>query len=118
VVHGAVAADLGIEGTEAIEATGAIGAEADADFEPRAVEPLAAVRNGSSSLQEMVMGRITFQKRQKEMKRQEKQRMKAERRAQKKLAKNTESGAQTETGAQTEVIDTVTVSTSSEPESL
>jgi hypothetical protein len=35
----------------------------------------------------MVMSRITFQKRQKEMKRQEKQRMKAERRAQKKLAK-------------------------------
>ena len=36
------------------------------------------------------MGRITFQKRQKEMKRQEKQRAKAERRAQKKLAKNAE----------------------------
>ena len=33
------------------------------------------------------MGRITSQKRQKEMKRQEKQRAKAERRAQKKLAK-------------------------------
>lgn len=33
------------------------------------------------------MSRITFQKRQKEMKRQEKQRAKAERRAQKKLAK-------------------------------
>jgi hypothetical protein len=32
------------------------------------------------------MSRITFQKRQKEMKRQEKQRAKAERRAQKKLA--------------------------------
>jgi hypothetical protein len=39
------------------------------------------------------MSRITFQKRQKEMKRLEKQRMKAERRAQKKLAKNTESEA-------------------------
>jgi hypothetical protein len=33
------------------------------------------------------MSRITFQKRQKEMKRQEKQKAKAERRAQKKLAK-------------------------------
>lgn len=53
------------------------------------------------------MARITFQKRQKEMKRQEKQRMKAERRAQKKLAKNTENGAQTET---------VSVPTESEPE--
>ncbi len=37
------------------------------------------------------MARITFQKRQKEMKRLEKQRMKAERRAQRKLAKGTES---------------------------
>jgi hypothetical protein len=45
----------------------------------------------------MVMARITFQKRQKEMKRQEKQRMKAERRAQKKLARNSETGEQTET---------------------
>lgn len=36
------------------------------------------------------MGRITFQKRQKEMKRLEKQKMKAERRAQRKLAKNAE----------------------------
>lgn len=34
------------------------------------------------------MARITFQKRQKEMKRMEKQRMKAERRAQRKLEKN------------------------------
>jgi hypothetical protein len=34
------------------------------------------------------VGRISFQKRQKEMKRQEKQRMKAEKRAQRKLAKN------------------------------
>lgn len=34
------------------------------------------------------MARITFQKRQKEMKRIEKQRMKAERRAQRKLEKN------------------------------
>jgi hypothetical protein len=34
------------------------------------------------------MGRITFQKRQKEMKRQEKQKMKAEKRALRKLAKN------------------------------
>ena len=39
------------------------------------------------------MSRITFQKRQKEMKRLEKQRMKAERRAQRKMAKNTESTA-------------------------
>ena len=37
------------------------------------------------------MARITFQKRQKEMKRQEKQRMKAEKRAQRKIAKNAES---------------------------
>ena len=36
------------------------------------------------------MARITFQKRQKEMKRQEKQRMKAERRVQRKLAKTAE----------------------------
>jgi hypothetical protein len=36
------------------------------------------------------MARITFQKRQKEMKRLEKQRMKAERRAQRKLAKGAE----------------------------
>lgn len=36
------------------------------------------------------MARITFQKRQKEMKRQEKQRMKAEKRAQRKIAKNAE----------------------------
>lgn len=36
------------------------------------------------------MARITFQKRQKEMKRQEKQRMKAEKRAQRKMAKNAE----------------------------
>jgi len=34
------------------------------------------------------MGRITFQKRQKEMKRQEKQQMKAQRRAERKLAKS------------------------------
>lgn len=34
------------------------------------------------------MGRISFQKRQKEMKRQEKQRMKAEKRAQRKITKN------------------------------
>ncbi len=36
------------------------------------------------------MARITFQKRQKEMKRLEKQRAKAERRAERKLAKGTE----------------------------
>ena len=34
------------------------------------------------------MGRISFQKRQKEMKRQEKQRMKAEKRALRKIEKN------------------------------
>jgi NTP pyrophosphatase (non-canonical NTP hydrolase) len=34
------------------------------------------------------MGRISFQKRQKEMKRQEKRQMKAEKRAQRKLEKN------------------------------
>jgi hypothetical protein len=39
------------------------------------------------------LARITFQKRQKEMKRQEKQRMKAEKRAQRKIAKNAESEA-------------------------
>jgi hypothetical protein len=38
----------------------------------------------------MFMSRITFQKRQKEMKRMEKQKMKAERRAQRKIAKNSE----------------------------
>lgn len=42
------------------------------------------------------MSRITFQKRQKEMKRQEKQRMKAERRAQRKLAKVAGDAPQTE----------------------
>ena len=36
------------------------------------------------------MGRISFQKRQKEMKRQEKQQMKAQRRAERKVAKNSE----------------------------
>ena len=44
------------------------------------------------------MARITFQKRQKEMKRQEKQRMKAEKRAQRKIAKNAE--AESEAAAQ------------------
>jgi len=43
------------------------------------------------------MSRITFQKRQKEVKRLEKQRLKAERRAQKKIARNTENEAQAET---------------------
>lgn len=36
------------------------------------------------------MGRMTFQKRQKEMKRQEKRQRKAERRVERKLAKNAE----------------------------
>jgi hypothetical protein len=44
------------------------------------------------------MGRISFQKRQKEMKRQEKQQMKAQRRAERKLAK----GSETEDGAPSE----------------
>ena len=50
------------------------------------------------------MGRISFQKRQKEMKRQEKQQMKAERRAQRKLAKSsgTEGGVD-EFGVSTDV---------------
>lgn len=42
------------------------------------------------------MARITFQKRQKEMKRLEKQRMKAERRQQRKLAKSAEHQAPVE----------------------
>jgi hypothetical protein len=41
-----------------------------------------------SENQETPMGRISFQKRQKEMKRQEKKQMKAEKRAQRKLDKN------------------------------
>ena len=72
----------------------------------------------NTQIQEMVMGRITFQKRQKEMKRQEKQRMKAERRAQKKLAKNTEGGAPTgtmENIESMESVETVPVPTDSEP---
>lgn len=40
------------------------------------------------------MGRITFQKRQKEMKRQEKQQRKAERRMERKLAKSVEASAE------------------------
>jgi hypothetical protein len=48
------------------------------------------------------MSRITFQKRQKEMKRQEKQRMKAERRAQRKLAKNAEGGVPPEIEVQSD----------------
>lgn len=39
------------------------------------------------------MARITFQKRQKEMKRQERQRIKAEKRARRKMTKNAESEA-------------------------
>ncbi len=39
------------------------------------------------------MARITFQKRQKEMKRKEKRQLKAEKRAQRKIAKNVESEA-------------------------
>lgn len=61
------------------------------------------------------MSRITFQKRQKEMKRMEKQKMKAERRAQRKIAKNTET---TENEAQPETIvqdETLSVPPESEP---
>lgn len=47
------------------------------------------------------MGRISFQKRQKEMKRQEKRQMKAEKRAQRKLAKNGEGVAEPELTAET-----------------
>ena len=43
------------------------------------------------------MGRISFQKRQKEMKRQEKRQMKAEKRAQRKLEKNSEAISPSET---------------------
>ena len=45
------------------------------------------------------MARITFQKRQKEMKRQEKRQMKAEKRAQRKIAKNAESEAAVESSS-------------------
>lgn len=44
------------------------------------------------------MGRMSFQKRQKEMKRQEKQQRKAERRVQRKLAKNEEEKGATPSG--------------------
>jgi hypothetical protein len=47
------------------------------------------------------MGRISFQKRQKEMKRQEKRQMNAEKRAQRKLAKNGEGVAEPELTAET-----------------
>jgi hypothetical protein len=50
------------------------------------------------------MGRISFQKRQKEMKRQEKQQMKAQRRAERKIAKNTEAeGGAPQAGATAEI---------------
>jgi hypothetical protein len=42
------------------------------------------------------VARITFQKRQKEMKRKEKRQMKAEKRAQRKIAKNAEPEAEVE----------------------
>jgi hypothetical protein len=42
------------------------------------------------------MGRISFQKRQKEMKRQEKRQMKAEKRAQRKLEKSSPAVSQSE----------------------
>jgi hypothetical protein len=43
------------------------------------------------------MGRISFQKRQKEMKRQEKRQMKAEKRAQRKLEKSSQAVSPSET---------------------
>jgi hypothetical protein len=46
------------------------------------------------------MGRITFQKRQKEMKRQEKQKMKAERREQRKLEKPADPDASIDTSSE------------------
>ena len=48
------------------------------------------------AIEEISMSRITFQKRQKEMKRLEKQRLKAERRAQRRQAKNAGNEAPTE----------------------
>lgn len=47
------------------------------------------------------MGRMTFQKRQKEMKRQEKRQKKAERRVERKLAKNAEDKDATSVGQAT-----------------
>lgn len=46
------------------------------------------------------MGRITFQKRQKEMKRQEKQKLKAERREQRKLEKPADPDASIDTSSE------------------
>ena len=46
------------------------------------------------------MGRITFQKRQKEMKRQEKQKIKAERREQRKLEKPADPDASIDTSSE------------------
>ncbi|MFY9690398.1 MAG: hypothetical protein WA369_09910 [Candidatus Acidiferrales bacterium] len=46
------------------------------------------------------MGRITFQKRQKEMKRQEKQKAKAERREQRKLEKPSDPDASIDTSSE------------------
>jgi hypothetical protein len=43
-----------------------------------------------TTFKEILLSKISFQKRQKEMKRQEKQRMKAAKRAQRKIAKNSE----------------------------
>lgn len=64
------------------------------------------------------MGRMTFQKRQKEMKRQEKRQMKAERRAERKLAKNAEDAvanpAAEATGANAVAEDSIPTEHSSE----
>jgi hypothetical protein len=50
------------------------------------------------------MGRISFQKRQKEMKRQEKRQMKAEKRAQRKLEKSGQTFSPSETTS-TEIVE-------------
>lgn len=59
------------------------------------------------------MGRISFQKRQKEMKRQEKRQMKEEKRAQRKLAKNGEGTPEAEAPLETQ--DTESPEASAEP---
>jgi hypothetical protein len=62
------------------------------------------------------MGRISFQKRQKERKRQEKRQMKAEKRAQRKLAKSEEAVAQSTAPLGTEVMEQEPGTPEPEPE--
>ena len=84
VLLAAIRAARGIEAEEAI-----------CDITPRETTTVAscashvslAGRAERASPKEITVGRITFHKRQKEMKRQEKQRMKAEKRVQRKIAK-------------------------------